>query len=79
MKVKSEGEVAQSYPTPSDPMDGGAYQAPPSMGFSSQEYWSGVPLPSPNLWMVVTEFMSGYDMKNSKEGRQKHIYLTVCF
>ena len=24
-----------------------AYQAPPSMGFSSQEYWSGVPLPSP--------------------------------
>ena len=25
-----------------------AYQAPPSMGFSRQEYWSGVPLPSPN-------------------------------
>ena len=24
-----------------------AHQAPPSMGFSSQEYWSGVPLPSP--------------------------------
>ena len=24
-----------------------AYQAPPSMGFSKQEYWSGVPLPSP--------------------------------
>ena len=24
-----------------------AYQAPPSMGFSRQEYWSGVPLPSP--------------------------------
>jgi len=23
-----------------------AYQAPPSIGFSSQEYWSGVPLPS---------------------------------
>ena len=23
-----------------------AYQAPPSMGFSKQEYWSGVPLPS---------------------------------
>ena len=28
-----------------------AYQAPPSMGFSTQEYWSGVPLPSP-LQMV---------------------------
>ena len=25
----------------------GAYQASPSMGFSRQEYWSGVPLPSP--------------------------------
>ena len=24
-----------------------AYQAPPSLGFSRQEYWSGVPLPSP--------------------------------
>ena len=24
-----------------------AYQAPPSMGFSRQEHWSGVPLPSP--------------------------------
>ena len=26
-----------------------AYQAPPPMGFSRQEYWSGVPLPSPQL------------------------------
>ena len=26
-----------------------AYQAPPSMGFSRQEYWSGVPSPSPAL------------------------------
>ena len=25
-----------------------AYQAPPSMGFSRQEYWGGVPLPSPS-------------------------------
>ena len=25
-----------------------AYQAPPSMGFSGQQYWSGVPLPSPS-------------------------------
>ena len=24
-----------------------AYQAPPSVGFSRQEYWSGLPLPSP--------------------------------
>ena len=25
-----------------------AYQAPPSVGFSRQEYWSGLPLPSPD-------------------------------
>ena len=24
-----------------------AYHAPPSMGFSRQEYWSGLPFPSP--------------------------------
>ena len=28
-----------------------AYQAPPSMGFSRQEYWSGVPLPSLSEWL----------------------------
>ena len=34
-----------------------AHQAPPSMGFSRQEYWSGVPLPSPVLgysWRQIT-------------------------
>ena len=30
-----------------------AYQAPPSMGFSRQEYWSGVPLPSPNQCCLI--------------------------
>ena len=29
-----------------------AYQAPPSMGFSRQKYWSGVPLPSPHLYQA---------------------------
>ena len=28
-----------------------AHQAPLSMGFSRQEYWSGVPLPSPKRWL----------------------------
>ena len=46
MKVKSESEVAQLCPTLATPWTA-AYQAPPSMGFSRQEYWSGVPLPSP--------------------------------
>ena len=30
-----------------------AHQAPPSMGFSKQEYWSGVPLPSPFYVLVM--------------------------
>ena len=45
MKVNSESEVAQSCPTLSNPMEC-SLQAPPSMGFSRQEYWSGVPSPS---------------------------------
>ena len=27
-----------------------AYQAPPFMGFSRQEYWSGLPFPSPGIF-----------------------------
>ena len=30
-----------------------AYQAPPPTGFSRQEYWSGVPLPSPIEYLVL--------------------------
>ena len=30
-----------------------ALQAPPSMGFSRQEYWSGVPLPSPQQYVAT--------------------------
>ena len=51
MKVKSESEVAQSRPTIATPWTA-AYQAPPSMGFSRQEYWRGVPLPSLNTWLA---------------------------
>ena len=42
MKVKSLSHV-RLLETPWT----AAYQAPLSMGFSRQEYWSGVPLPSP--------------------------------
>ena len=38
--------VAQSCPTLCDPMDCIAHQAPLSMRFSRQEYWSGKLLPS---------------------------------
>ena len=36
----------QSCLTLCDPVDG-SHQAPPSLGFSRQEHWSGVPVPSP--------------------------------
>ena len=42
MKVKSLSRVRLSA-TPWT----AAYQAPPSMGFSRQEYWSGLPFLSP--------------------------------
>ena len=48
MKVKSESEVTQSVRLLAIPWTA-AYQAPPSMGFSRLEYWSGVPLPSPDM------------------------------
>ena len=38
-----------------------AYQAPPSMVFSRQEYWSGMPLPSPQQY-------AGY----GKDGEKKN-------
>ena len=34
-----------------------AHQAPPSMAFSRQEYWSGLPLPSLHLWTI---FLKNY-------------------
>ena len=43
-KMQEKGEVTQSCPTLCDPM---AYQVSPSIGFSRQEYWSGLPFPSP--------------------------------
>ena len=40
-------EVAQSCPILCNPMDCIAYQVPPSMGFSREECWSGLPFPPP--------------------------------
>ena len=50
-----QSEVAQSCPTLCTPWTI-AHQAPLSMGFSMQEYWSGLPFPSPeyimrNAWL----------------------------
>ena len=51
VKVKSLSHVRPSA-TPWT----AAYQAPPSIGFSRQEYWSGVPLPSLLLNIVSINF-----------------------
>ena len=37
-----------------------AYQAPPSMGPSWQEYWSGLPLPSPALLLLKPLYLAMY-------------------
>ena len=50
-----------------------AYQAPPSMGLSRQEYWSGLPFPSPmhesekwkwsrfsRVWLLATPWTAAY-------------------
>ena len=48
VKVKSLSRVQ-----PSATWWTAAFQAPPSMGFYRQEYWSGVPLPSPHVSLVT--------------------------
>jgi len=57
MKVKSESEVAPSCLTLSDPMDR-SLPGSSAMGFSRQEYWSGVPLPSPLIWIMHLELLN---------------------
>ena len=41
------------------------HQAPPSMGFSRQEYWSGVPSPSPMLYSRTLLFIHSINICNS--------------
>ena len=56
MKVKSLSRV-RLLATPWT----AAYQASPSMGLSRQEYWSGVPLPSPYIFLGdIIENLSKY-------------------
>ena len=56
MKVKSGREVAPSCLTLSDPMD-----CMGSLGFSRQEYWSGVPLLSPAMQVTWVQFLGQED------------------
>ena len=57
VKVKLLSRV-RLFPTPWT----SAYQAPPSMGFASQEYWSGVPLPSP-IYVCAISFSNAWKWK----------------
>ena len=50
VKVKSLSHVR----LPATPWTA-AHQVPPSMGFSGQEYWSGVPLPSPPSILIFPQ------------------------
>ena len=47
VSASAAAKSLQSNLTLCNPMDCVAYQAPLSMGFSRQEYWSGLPCPSP--------------------------------
>ena len=55
-----------------------AYQAPPSMGFSRQEYWSGLPFSSPSVNPMGHHFSSNKNNKilknNSKQGGKRSVY-----
>ena len=72
VKVKSLSHV-QLVATPWT----AAYQAPPSMGFSRQEYWSGVPLPSPELNAMAYE-TKGYNAFTEMYKVDK-VYLYVIY
>ena len=60
MKVKSLSHV-QVFATPWTV----AHQAPLSMGFSRQEYWRGLPFPSPVKVLGEAYFPGGSDCKVS--------------
>ena len=57
-----------------------AYQAPPSMGFSRQEYWSGVPLPfrskqkrlkQNGLWGGISSWNEDFVCRRSRSRQEK--------
>ena len=60
MKVKSEVALSLSHAQLLATPWTAAYQAPPSMRFSRQECWSGMPLPSPRSQMWGRERQSAY-------------------
>ena len=51
----------------SDSLRPHGHQAPPSMGFSRQEYWSGVPVPSPGNFRDRTQVSHTVDRRFPSE------------
>ena len=49
-----------------------AYRAPPSMGFSRQEYWSGVPLPSPICRIHCVKCRPGWSTSCNRDWLEKY-------
>ena len=65
---------------PQRPHGTAAYQAPPSMGFSRQEYWSGVPLLSLNEYMTLRQVTSQCEfLSKSKKNCLKDLYGSMYF
>ena len=55
------------------------YQAPLYIGFSRQEYWSGVPLPSPNEHLYGAYYVLAFGLDNNLQCSDDHLYLRYIF
>ena len=62
VKVKSLSRVRLSV-TPWT----AAHQAPPSMGFSRQNYWTGMPLPSPIYTLLGIKYITNKSLRIAQE------------
>ena len=54
-----------------------AHQAPPSMGFSRQEHWSGAPVPAPIL--EYSQLTTLWQFQANSKGTQSYIYIYPFF
>ena len=61
-----------------------AYQAPPSMEFSRQEYWSGLPFPSPGDLPDPgiepgSPALQADALPSEPPGKPKYLWLAICY
>ena len=55
-----------------------AYQASLSMGFSRQEYWSGLPLPSPYIYIIEYIYILFFTLFHYAAAKSLQSYSTLC-